>query len=166
MIDWALLGQAVSFYKNQGFQYVEAPWCVEPHVSQITFGGELITCQYGVLVGSAEQSLLSMPDLPSVPLVAVTPCFRSDPPDALHQPYFMKVELYQEGNNLDFILASAEYFHTVSSTVKPMIEETHEGFDITINGIEVGSYGVRTHNDRTWSYGTGLALPRFTTANA
>lgn len=34
-------------------------------------------------------------------------------------------------------------------------------WDIELNGIEIGSYGVRTCPFLQWSYGTGLAEPRF-----
>ena len=33
--------------------------------------------------------------------------------------------------------------------------------DILINGIEYGSYGIRTFKDFYYIYGTGVALPRF-----
>jgi hypothetical protein len=42
--------------------------------------------------------------------------------------------------------------------------KTDVGYDLEINGIEVGSYGRREVGDFTWVYGTGLALPRFSQA--
>ena len=41
---------------------------------------------------------------------------------------------------------------------------TKEGYDLMINGIEVGSYGLRMGNGYEWVYGTGLAEPRFSVA--
>ena len=41
---------------------------------------------------------------------------------------------------------------------------TDEGYDIVLNGIEVGSYGIRQHENLRWIYGTGIAEPRFSTA--
>ena len=37
-------------------------------------------------------------------------------------------------------------------------------WDISLNGIEVGSYGYRTYAGHHWIFGTGLALPRMTIA--
>ena len=41
--------------------------------------------------------------------------------------------------------------------------KTAEGYDLQIGGVEVGSYGVRSHRGFKWAYGTGLAEPRFST---
>ena len=47
----------------------------------------------------------------------------------------------------------------------PTAVKTDEGYDLEINGIEVGSYGARYHAKiGWWAYGTGLAEPRYTTA--
>lgn len=49
--------------------------------------------------------------------------------------------------------------------------QTEQGVDIMLNGHEVGSYGLRAHEYEDgsiveWTYGTGLALPRFSQALA
>jgi hypothetical protein len=96
----------------------------------------------------------------------------------------MKVELYQSGDHLEELITDAEYLmhnhvrrdvrlkttlfdfeaeHDFASKLL-VREATPEGIDLVLNGIEVGSYGVRTVGNRTWTYGTGLALPRFTVA--
>jgi hypothetical protein len=41
---------------------------------------------------------------------------------------------------------------------------TAEGYDLEIGGIEVGSYAARTADGMSWTCGTGLAEPRFSTA--
>jgi hypothetical protein len=41
---------------------------------------------------------------------------------------------------------------------------TDQGRDLTLDGIEVGSYGYREAGGRKWACGTGLALPRFDVA--
>ena len=44
-----------------------------------------------------------------------------------------------------------------------MILETDIGYDITINGEELGSYGIRKCEFLKWIYGTGCAEPRLST---
>ncbi len=44
------------------------------------------------------------------------------------------------------------------------IVATDEGWDLEVNGIEVGSYGFRQSGGRRWACATGLALPRFDVA--
>ena len=44
--------------------------------------------------------------------------------------------------------------------------KTDEGVDIELGGVEIGSYGFRTHEDLFWTYGTAMAEPRFSTAVA
>jgi aspartyl-tRNA synthetase len=43
------------------------------------------------------------------------------------------------------------------------VVKTDFGFDIELNGIELGSYGIRRNqeNKLLWIHGTGLAEPRF-----
>ena len=147
----------------------------------------------GSLVGSAEQAFLHMDlagKLGKGRFCALTPCFRlGDYEDDLHHPYFMKVELY--ANNAEGISimmgedevappearAMMSLLHMMSivgqfnkAELGPEeIENVHgvqtsEGYDIELNGIEIGSYGVREHNGHTWVYGTGVAEPRFSQA--
>jgi hypothetical protein len=61
----------------------------------------------------------------------------------------------------DQVMQDAKYVlsHLTRKLIK--IEKTKEGSDLTIDGIEIGSYGVRNHKNIIWVYGTGLAEPRF-----
>ena len=43
------------------------------------------------------------------------------------------------------------------------IIKTDIGYDITINGEELGSYGIRKCEFLKWIYGTGCAEPRLST---
>jgi hypothetical protein len=43
------------------------------------------------------------------------------------------------------------------------LAKTDIGWDLTLGGEEIGSYGYRTFEGHQWVYGTGLAEPRFTT---
>lgn len=184
--DWALLGRAVEFYKSKGFCYVEAPWAVTEEAVAITCPNPQFTARVdglGSLVGSAEQSMLHLltdVHLPPVDAeapyyVACTPCFRlGDVEDGLHFPYFMKVELFTPFTNilamLHFLNYAGECFRELGATPDMLkTEQTDQGVDILVNGIEVGSYGMRNHQcadgqEITWTYGTGLALPRFSQA--
>ena len=40
------------------------------------------------------------------------------------------------------------------------VVKTETGFDIEINGNELGSYGIRSCEFLEWIYGTGCAEPR------
>lgn len=153
------------------------------------------------LVGSAEQGLLDLIISKSLPLnkkyVSCSPCFRVNNDDSpIHFDQFMKVELgwavtydqisfYLKEDRLNLcevtdlliyqLIHHAESFFE-SQTTKPLSRvDTDEGIDLTINDIEIGSYGFRPISYRStdstkltspfvWVYGTGLALPRFTQA--
>lgn len=180
-IDWSLLGRAVEFYKARGYTYVEAPWAVSEQTLAITcpnprFAARVDTL--GALVGSAEQSFLHMDlagELGPGSFVACTPCFRlGDHEDGLHFPYFMKVELYRNDHDvmamLRMLADAGELFRDLGAPSEALLApQTDQGVDITLNGIEVGSFGLRTHESADgslhhWTYGTGLALPRFSQA--
>lgn len=149
----------------------------------------------GSLVGSAEQAFLHMDlagKLGKGRFVALTPCFRlGDYDDDLHHPYFMKVELYvNDAQGLEAMVDGEvqgsmdngpllSYLHMLSIVGQfnrsvlgdDEIEgvhgvETSEGCDVELNGIEIGSYGIRNHNGHVWVYGTGVAEPRFSQARA
>jgi len=187
-VDWARLGRAVEYYKGHGFTYVEVPWAVSRTAIEVTCpnpqnAGEVM--DLGCLVGSAEQSFIALMQLGALPpgkYVACTPCFRlGDTYDDLHAPYFMKVELIETAEE-GIDLGSADVHKMVDLATSFMNRDlgrnalganvphavskvvTREGWDLEIDGIEVGSYGLRTHENLAWVYGTGLAEPRFSAA--
>jgi hypothetical protein len=190
-IQWGLLGNAVVYYQNKGYKYIETPWIVQNVMNMITTPHEnLLTKIEGTtnsLVGSSEQGFLSMQmndNLPRGKYVSCSPCFRNETGnDGLHLPYFMKVELYQtDDTSIDAMYAiiqdAEDFFHSVYSngegvgyfanggTKNPGIKRivTPEGVDINLNDIEIGSYGIRKFCSHQWICGTGLALPRFNQA--
>jgi hypothetical protein len=59
------------------------------------------------------------------------------------------------------MLKASKEFMEILGNCKLEERSTSEGIDLYLNGIEVGSYGIRKHNSYQWVYGTGLALPRF-----
>lgn len=183
-IDYGLLGHAFDRYVAKGYTPVEVPWLVGiEHIKATAPAScksfELAHRQtYDKLVrvngpnhfvGSAEQSFLSL-DLPAGRYVGVTPCFRDEYRyDKWHQQYFMKIELFVRTENP--ILEVLTVMRDAEDVMGPLTTEilngqaTDEGYDLMLNGIEVGSYGSRSHPDfGSWVYGTGLALPRFTSA--
>jgi aspartyl-tRNA synthetase len=123
-----------------------------------------------------------MDDLTPGYYFSISPCFRDNEEDEFHFTDFMKLELCIVGpsdesavsRSLERMIQTCLGFFTKEfkgSTdcrygVAPTAVRTKDGFDIEINGIEVGSYGFREVKVsgviRRWVYGTGLAEPRFT----
>lgn len=189
-VDWSRLARAVEFYKRLGYTYVEAPWTTDAEAANITCDEARHTLRVSanghqdVLVGSAEVSFLQMrgrDQLPPGKYVAITPCFRYEKPDFLHQEYFMKVELFRDDvcNTIvmDNMTWEARHFfyneiekipypkRGWTPDIKLSWVKTEEGYDIELNGVEIGSYGIRRlSSGRAWIYATGLAEPRFSRA--
>lgn len=176
-IDYGLLGAALAFYETEGYRYVEVPWAVSKSTIDITCPNPAFAAKVdalGYLVGSAEQSFLHLDRAGALghgPMVACTPCFRlGDAEDDLHFPTFMKVELYDntctDDTGWKAMLADAVELAIRLGAPKHALtqEATDEGRDLMLGGIEIGSFGRRQHGDHVWTYGTGLALPRFSQA--
>lgn len=168
LINYQLLAQAIQFYKQHNFQEIQVPWIVSEESINITKppNKQSFPLLNKFLVGSAEQSFLEIKP-PKGTYQATTPCFRDEIIDELHHNYFIKTELIEtQPNNpkyaLEHILSTAnKFFQQYQQT---HIIKTTEGYDININNIEVGSYGIRNTKDFTWIYGTGIALPRLSQA--
>lgn len=131
------------------------------------------------LVGSAEQGIIQMllDGKLTNPGWYVTggPCFRNEPVlDEYRKQTFFKVELtwllddsapqseYSQNAFAQGIASHASYvFCEISGKIASLVK-TDIGYDLEMNGVEVGSYGYREFEGHRWIYGTGLALPRFT----
>ena len=102
--------------------------------------------------------------------VAASPCFRDEVKcDEIHFPYFFKVELISINSkspewDMDQCIDHAQDFFTANCNDKIEIVKTKDGFDLNLNNIEIGSYGIRSYEGFQWVYGTGLAEPRFSQA--
>jgi hypothetical protein len=178
MIDYLKIARGVDYYSSLDYQYIEVPWLVSKDAVDITKPPEsqYFDTIFGHLVGSGEQAFLNIFDHleRGQKYQCVTPCFRDDIIDELHAMWFMKLELiYIAGDEnkselediLDDMVEDAwEFFAYYANEEDIAITETEEGVDIEINGIEVGSYGIRTHNGLSWVFGTGLAEPRMSQA--
>ncbi len=180
---WARIADAMQFYNDLGYTTIDVPWIVHREASAATFvphegfptPGHFPydqirhskTCsEPSDLVGSAEQGFVQLITEgkidPSVPYVACTPCFRLGDKGKTrwHAPYFMKVELFEldaEPPTRDMCADAMAFFGRYAQGMGLGIR----GGDIEVNGYEVGTYGARMWKDFTWSYGTGLAEPRF-----
>ena len=182
MIRWQYLSRAFTYYSFI-YKPIEVPWIVSEKAIRATLPPEKIPFQTsgGYLVGSAEQSFIELTltgNLNCGKYVACSPCFRDEQEDDLHQKTFMKVELFHRfssrpsdnniQNNIANMIADAKCcFKALNAKLDNNIIKTlktDEGFDLEINGIEVGSYGYREFDDIYWVYGTGLAEPRFSIA--
>jgi hypothetical protein len=174
-INWQLIGESVEFYKSHGFEYIETPWIVPTDVLQITCPWfDKMRCLKGGhsgMVGSAEQGFLSLAmksELPNTNYVSAGPCFRVEQYDELHQSQFFKVELFVRCDTDNGAARAAIELRNRARKFMNYVPEvvyTDDGSDLEINGIEVGSYGIRYHeNVGWWAYGTGLAEPRYTQA--
>ncbi len=178
-VNWRHLQKSIDYWADLGFTYREVPWIIPEKYNMVTCPSRdfLVNSKLGSHVGSAEQSFIyldHMGQLPKGKWIACTPCFRTEPVlDDLHQSGFMKVELYQTddisltGLN-DVIINAMTFFKYVVSNAHcdpelVKIEPTSEGYDITIGGIEVGSYGIRHYDNISWIYGTAVAEPRLST---
>lgn len=175
MIDYALLADSVDFYSQRGFTRIEVPWTVSEAVNSITKPKWAVSYKLEhngkCLVGSAEQSFVYMMVkgyLAAGRWQAITPCFRDEFFDETHSKYFMKNELI---NTMDVSERSVEeccdtalsFFRKHAGKDCEAVK-TPEGWDIELNGLELGSYGLRISDTLAWVYATGCAEPRFSTA--
>jgi hypothetical protein len=179
-VDWNLISKSVNYYVNRGFQYQETSWIVPRSTSLITcpsVDNIFPTMHDQSLVGSAEQGFLQLVLDGQLPtdkaFVSAGPCFRNEMVDRYHQHQFFKVELFLHSLDQETAAASAKNFlnqaygfMVLHSNTQPNIVDEGFGWDININGIEVGSYGYRYQEELGfWAYGTGLAEPRFSLAS-
>lgn len=178
---WNRLTEALDFYARRGYTYVNAPWVVSSSASGVTRpkdGFDLVVNPtngdpaWGVLVASAEQSFIEMlwnRELQRGKYVALTPCFRieRERTDAI-RPWFAKVELINVGvateDSVKEMLYDAADFMDSYCNDSTVMVVTPDGYDLFLHNYEVGSYGVRTDELWEWTYGTGLAEPRFQVA--
>lgn len=174
MIDYGRLDRSLQYYESKGYSRIESPWTVTKAISSITKppnGKDWeILGKDKVLVASGEQSFLYLylkGFLPKGKYQTITPCFREEVFDLTHTKYFIKNELIitDEVNevSLQKIIHNCKDFFEKELEQKVEIVITDQGYDLEVNGIEIGSYGIRSCEYLEWIYGTGLAEPRFTT---
>lgn len=186
MIDYAKIAEAIRYYHNLGFMYVDVPWVIPKIYTDITkppYGADFPIeatwsgnrrSMMGMFVSSGEQSFLCEIDkgrLQKSKWCCVTPCLRHEKLDDLNEGtrrYFIKAELIDTQNpdikNLHRIIDDCMGFFSKYVSCKKI--ETEEGFDIVTSTkeIELGSYGIRSFLGTSWIFATGCAEPRLSYA--
>jgi hypothetical protein len=170
MIDFKLLHESILYYETEGFSRVETPWAVTEEVDKITKvrNNQSFQIKHNdkCLVASGEQSFLYQylkGFLPKGRFQTITPCFRFENFDFLHSKYFIKNELIITDRVTESVLEEVVqialnfYREYIPNAV---VTEHPDGFDIEINGKELGSYGIRECEFLKWIYATGCAEPR------
>lgn len=180
IIDYQLLYHAIKYFGKKGFIQVETPWRVSKTAMDSTFKSEeAFATDNKFLVGSAEQGFLEMKLHNKIgygTFMSVSPCFRNEDSDYYHQQEFMKLELIHFSDHpidKDASIYSIFRQMVVNFLIKELkvkpgeiaivgTNDTNSIYseDITIHGIEYGSYGIRVFNNTYYMYGTGIALPR------
>src|SRR5690606_31703766 len=118
----------------RGYKRVDLPWHANLAAIKSTLddvGRAFELSEVGLLIGSAEQAFVQAMmngTLGVGRFVALTPCFRNEPVfDEVHQPYFMKVELFDtnvnRGRSLE-IAHEAQMFMSEVSGIIPEIIKT------------------------------------------
>lgn len=178
IINYENISNAISFYKSKGYEQIEVPWITSVDNLYITCSDTdrinfVDGIEYG-LVGSAEQGFLDLYNKLKLNklYMAVSPCFRKWDESKYHVPEFMKLELFSKHDiDITAMLCSSYHINVAQEFLKGEQVETDEGCDLELNKIEIGSYGYRYFLDSSekkhwWSYGTGIAEPRYSMAKA
>lgn len=178
------LHQAVSYWREKGYEYTGLPWIVPQKYTDFTKPPMVLssdpTTEHGTLVASGEQSFLQLWDEGRLSAgkgyLGWSPCFRNEPYfDDRHHFYFMKAELfYPVPDNPRQVLneqvnGALRFFSGLLGTSESLSTRqiTADQIDIEFQGIELGSYGIRQLPDTgQYVYGTALAEPRFSLAKA
>lgn len=170
MINYNNIISSINYYKGCGFTQINAPWIVPSYILDITkpvqSNSILLQDKKQGLVASGEQSFLFMiasGELPRGRYQTVTPCFRDDNVDQIHQKWFLKNELIETDIVNEYELEKVtglalNFFRKYLPNTEAVV--TDIGFDIEYMGIELGSYGIREHLGYRWIYATGCAEPR------
>lgn len=169
-IDLGLLIAALNFYTIRGYRPLSAPLLVDSDIVGLTLPSDRTSKEHLGLhyVGSAEQSFYQlMKDglLPKGKYMLLTPCHRDEVNDESHLDIFLKLELISVSvDSINLGRDAYDFYDSLGDRVEIVKTEELSGFDLELNGVEVGSFGSRVFNNQLVSYGTGLALPRYTQA--
>lgn len=171
------INHSIYYYQLNGFEYIESPWLVSEEISNITKPVDRQNFYVGekTLVASGEQSFLQLirdNKIKPGKYVTTTPCFRDENEDETHKKYFIKTELIlwdHCNSNINFSeelenikLLCLDFFSKfLPCKLEKIDENSYDIIDSTF-GIELGSYGIREHENIKWIYATGCAEPRLT----
>ncbi len=162
---------AVLYYKERGYIEADFPYYANIDAINITMPvGNIALSHLGdtAYVGSAEQSFIDC-ILNGEPyegsFMAFSPCHRDEKHlSSKTNLIFSKLELYSTSKSYMNILQDVKQFIVREyGILRENIEiiQTENGHDLELNGVELGSYGMRTVNGFTYAYGTGITFPRW-----
>lgn len=186
------ISDAIRYFELRGYRHTDVPMVVPMDINDLTCpsGVELTAHGDGVYSGSAEQGFLYLLDqnlLREGKYMALTPCMRGDELDETHFRVFVKLELIHvlgQGYTVNEIASKTKLGELIGSVMNFVFEQSsrckkpvkvstievencksHIQYDIMLNDIEIGSYGLRhDSNGSLYMYGTGIAEPRFSYA--
>lgn len=139
MIHFHYLVAAQWSYKEFGYTTIDVPWWATRDIANLTKNPELpanneyeLSLNKKCLIASGEQGFLYMANkgqLPTGRYQAITPCFRNEPHDALHQKQFMKLELidYTDTHTPWKLAPDAT---ELNERIEDMVDDALETFDI------------------------------------
>lgn len=176
--------QGIDHWIKLGAIFVNLPWVVHPEFTAMTRpsfvdGATDPITSHGTLVASGEQSFLQMYMEGNLRdncmYVGWTPCFREEAVfDRQHHFYFVKAELFfpcPEDVHSSLTQMICDEIGLLSSITKINPEffaverQNKNQWDITLHGIELGSYGIRAlPENKLYLYGTVVAEPRLSYA--
>ncbi len=176
MIDYGRIDRSIKYFEVEGISRIESPWTVTKAVSAITKPpGKVdweIVGKDKVLVASGEQSFLYLymkGFLPKGRFQTITPCFREEVFDVTHTKYFIKNEIIitdtVNDDTLMWLIRKCKSFFEKELKKDVLIVKTEDGYDLEVDGIEIGSYGMRKCDYLEWIYGTACAEPRMSIVN-
>jgi hypothetical protein len=184
------LQRTLDYWKQQhAFQVVPLPWMAPESAMAHTrplFGpgpGLEPATDVGALVASAEQAFMWLQAQGLLAheaqgYIGWTPCFRNEQHyDAYHHHYFLKAELFETAGDaphqqlrrmVDRVKAAWQQLARQEGGPRHHREEVSTGtdsLDLYVQGVELGSYGVRPRlaHEGHYLYGTALAEPRWST---
>lgn len=181
-VSWRNIADGVEHYRATGFEPVEVPWIVPRRIIDATLPPGVLPSlvvrggvREGFLVGSAEQAFLHLAETGVLRTpgryLAVSPCFRADENDHLHGNHFVKLELVRflgdevedPRASVDVMVEAALGFLERHLPLRRLRVDENQVDLVTVDGVEVGSYGYREFEGIRWVYGTGVAEPRLST---
>lgn len=171
IINFLLLEKFRKIYSNN-FEYIDLPYVIEEKYINITLPKNLIPLKHNdnnFYVGSAEQSFIKYMTegkLYKSNYQSITICNRDEKNlNKYSLLNFIKLELFStEIPPLQLAHIVLKEYQNYDNRDYSLIKVGEELWDINCNNIEVGSFGTRynPYTDKSFTFGTGLALPRFT----
>ena len=173
MIDYAKIADGVAQYREHGYVYRDVPWLLDKQSVQLAApeGARQFETFMGCLPASGEQSFyhqMVLGLLAKGRRQTVTPCFRDEPiTNNLTRTHFLKLELIDvDPDDVDVSLnamvdAAYKLMYRLGIETRRVPQSDGSIDLVSLDGVELGSYGVRHSDGYSWVYGTGLAEPRF-----